>query len=453
MTTRTTTKLGKKAIVIGGSIAGILTAKVLSDFFHEVVMIEKDIALDYPTIRKGVPQGAHGHALLKSGEEILEKLFPGFIEELLAAGSVASDFSQDISWYHHGSWKVSHYSGIRTVQQSRPFLEYHLQRRLKMIQNIQYIDGAKVLQLLTTENHSKVSGVVYQDLEGIVTELEAEVVVDSSGAASLTPQWLSKLGLPSPEKTEVKVDLHYASRIYQSLSPIENKWKGLLVYPNPPKQTFGGGIYRIEDNKWMVTLFGYGMEKPVTTAESFLEHAASLDHLPIYEAIKNGIPASDVSVYQFPKLRRFHYEKHRQLPNGLVVIGDAFCRIDPVFAQGMSLSALEASALQSVLVQCQQNQSLNNISKMAHRGFSKVLMVPWLIALVEDFRFVHTRGKKLFGLSVIQSFIKKVVLACAHDKQVYEQFISVLHLKAHPVTLFSPKVLKAIWLKSSVKEE
>lgn len=451
MTTGTTTGLGKRAIVIGGSIAGKLAARVLSDYFHEVVLLEKDVASEYPNIRNGVPQGAHGHALLKSGEEILETLFPCFIEELLAAGSVPSDFSQDISWYHHGSWKIKHHSGIRTVQQSRPFLEYHLQRRLSLIKNIQYIHGAKVLKLLTTENHSKIKGVVYQNLDGPVSQLEADLVIDSAGAASLTPQWLKKMGLPDPKKTEVKVNLHYASRTYQSLSPIENMWKGLLVYPSPPEQTYGGGIYQIEDNKWMVTLFGYGMEKPSATNEAFLKHAASLDHSPIYEAIKEGVPASDVSVYHFPKLRRFHYEKYHQLPNGLVVIGDAFCRIDPVFAQGMSLSALEASAFQDVLEYCQQKQSLNKISKMAHRRFSKVLMIPWLIALVEDFRFLHTTGKKIFGLSVMQSYIKKVVLACSNDKEVYENFINVLHLKKHPMTLFSPKVLKAIWLKSSTK--
>jgi 2-polyprenyl-6-methoxyphenol hydroxylase-like FAD-dependent oxidoreductase len=453
MTTRNATRLGERAVVIGGSITGKLAARVLSDYFYEVVIIEKDAVSNHPSVRNGLPQGAHGHALLKSGEEILEKLFPGLIEELVSAGSVPSDFSQDISWYHHGSWKINHYSGIRTVQQSRPFLEYHLQRRLNRINNIQYIEEAKVLNLLTSENQSKVRGVVYQHMEGVVAELVADLVVDSAGAASLTPKWLKDLGLPTPEKTEVKVDLHYASRIYQSLSPIENKWKGMLVYPNPPEQTSGGGIYQIEDNKWMVTLFGYGMEKSVTTAESFLKHAASLDHLPIYEAIKDAIPVSDVSVYQFPKLRRFHYEKHHQIPDGLVVIGDAFCRIDPVFAQGMSLSALEVSAFQNVLEQCQQTQSLNQISKMAHRSFSKLLMVPWLIALVEDFQFEHTTGKKVFGLSLMQSYIKKVVLTCSTDKDVYERFINVLHLKAHPITLFLPKVLKAIWVKSTAREQ
>ncbi len=445
MTTWNSSGEWERAIVIGGSIAGKLAARVLSDYFTEVFIIERDSdSNNHPTVRNGVPQAAHGHALLKSGEEILEKLFPGFIEELIASGAVASDFSQDISWYHHGSWKIKHPSGIRTVQQSRPFLEHHLQRRLNRIENIKYIYGAQVKKLLTTSDQSKISGVVYHTKEEIVTKLGADLVVDAAGAASLTPKWLKASGLTAPDKTEVKIDLQYSSRIYQTLSPIESTWKGMLVYPNPPEQTLGGGIYQIEDGKWMVTLLGYGLDRSLANETSFLEHAANLDHKVIYDAIKDGVPVSDVSIYRFPNLRRFHYEKLNNLPNGLIVIGDAFCRIDPIFAQGMSLSALEATALQDVLEQCKQNQSLNRISKKAHRRFSKILTIPWLIALVEDFRFDHTTGKTFLGLSFMQSYIKKVVVACANDKDVYDSFIQVLHLKAHPVTLFSPRVLKSV---------
>ncbi len=451
MTTRNNTRKWDRAIVIGGSIAGKLAARVLSDYFNEVVIIEKDAEINSPqTARNGVPQAVHGHALLKSGEEILEKLFPGIIQELIASGSVASDFAQDISWYHHGSWKMNYPSEIGTLQQSRPFLEYHLHCRVNRIENIRYIYEAKVKKLLTSTDHSRILGVVYQAKEENTSELKADIVVDAAGAASLTPKWLKELELPNPEKTEVKIDLQYASRLYQTLSPMEISWKGMLVYPNPPEQTLGGGIYQIEDGKWMVTLLGYGLDKTIAEEETFLKHAQSLDHPIIFEVIKDGVPISEVSNYRFPKLRRFHYEKHKNLPNGLIVIGDAFCRIDPIFAQGMSLSALEAMALKDVLEQYKLHQSLNKISKKAHQRFSKILMVPWLIALVEDFRFKNTAGKRFLGLRFMQSYIKKVVLACATEKDVYNSFIQVLHLKAHPVTLFSPKVLRSVLFPRSI---
>lgn len=127
--------LGKQALVIGGSIAGLFAARILSDFFEEVLIIEKDQKREKHLTRTGVPQGSHGHALLKSGEEILTELFPGIVDELIADGSVKSDFTSGLAWNHHGSWKVKYHAGISIIQQSRPFLEWHIQRRLEMIPN------------------------------------------------------------------------------------------------------------------------------------------------------------------------------------------------------------------------------------------------------------------------------------------------------------------------------
>lgn len=447
MATRSKSRLGQRAIVIGGGIAGKLAARVLSDFFTEVMVLEKNKKSDQTSLRSGVPQGSHGHALLKSGEDILEDLFPGITKELLTSGAIPSNFSKDISWYHHGSWKIKHDSNIQTIQQSRPFLEGHLQRRLEQFNNIHFIYGTKVSTILTNPDKTKTTGVTYQTNLGEVKEFNADLIIDASGAATQTSKWLKLLDYPQPEKTEVKVDLFYASRTYHELSPIEKCWKGLLIYPNPPEQARGGGIYKIEDNKWMVTMLGYGIENPPADDRSFLEYAAALDHPTIYDAINQGKPASEVSIYRFPSLRRYHYDKLKKFPNGLVVMGDAFCRIDPVFAQGMSLSALEATALKEVLEKATRNQSLNKISYFAHRKFSKILDIPWMIAITEDFRFSHTLGKRFIGLPFLQTYIKKVVTASATNKDVYETFIHVLHLKAHPVTLFSPKILKSILFK------
>jgi len=135
---------GNRAIVIGGSIAGKLAARVLSDFYEEVIVIEKDPAAEKNSIRNGVPQGSHGHALLKSGEELLNELFPGIVDELIEDGSVKSDFASDLAWNHHGSWKMKYYTGISIIQQSRPFLEWHIQRRLELIPNISFLYEAKV---------------------------------------------------------------------------------------------------------------------------------------------------------------------------------------------------------------------------------------------------------------------------------------------------------------------
>ncbi|MEH7308343.1 FAD-dependent oxidoreductase [Neobacillus drentensis] len=439
--------LGEKALVIGGSIAGLLAARVLSDFYEEVLLIEKDQMGKKEWTRTGVPQGSHGHALLKSGEEILTELFPGIVDELIADGSVKSDFASELAWNHHGCWKVKFHAGISIIQQSRPFLEWHIKQRLERIPNINFLYGGKVKKLLTNQDNTSVTGVEVQIQEGAVNLHRADLVVDASGAGSNTCFWLKQLGYDAPPKTEVKVDLFYASRIYSTLSPKDYDWGSLLVYPNPPIQTHGGGIFPIENQRWMVTLLGYGVDSPPMTEEKFIKYANSLEQPDVYEAIKNGTPDTDVSVYRFPALRRFHYEKLERIPNGLIVMGDAFCRIDPVFGQGMSIAAFEAMALKKELQKALQKKKRTQISKNAHRRFSKIIDVPWLIALTEDFRFTHTVGAQPFGLGFLKWYVKKVILACASNQKVYGRLINVLQLKAHPISLFTLSTLKAVFVR------
>jgi 2-polyprenyl-6-methoxyphenol hydroxylase-like FAD-dependent oxidoreductase len=437
-------KLGNRAVVIGSSLAGKLCARVLADFFEEVVLIDKDEKFSTPSVRPGVPQGAHGHALLKSGEEILEGFFPGIVNELIQAGSVQSDFAKDLAWHHHGSWKARFNSGVLTLQQSRPFLEYHIQKRLEHIPNIRCLYSTKVIRLLDNERKTRITGVTIQTGTAPAVKLSASLVVDAAGAATQTPKWLREMGYQPPPKSEIKVNLFYASTTYTSTSA-EN-CKGLLVYHDPPFLTRGGGMYQIENNRWMVTLFGYGDEKPPCDEAEFLQIASSLGQPDLYRAIKHGQRQSDIHVYRFPALRRYHYDKIRSLPEGLVVAGDALCRIDPVFAQGMTLAAMEAQALHSEL---KKAATFRNLSKRIHNSFSKVLDIPWLIASIEDFRFPHTAGKKVPGLQFMQWYIKKVVTACSHNPNVYARFINVLHLKSHPKTLLHPSVIKAAMFPTS----
>ncbi len=56
--------LGQHAVVIGGSLAGLMTARVLADHFDQVTVLEKDHIEDQPEVHRSIPQGNHLHALL-----------------------------------------------------------------------------------------------------------------------------------------------------------------------------------------------------------------------------------------------------------------------------------------------------------------------------------------------------------------------------------------------------
>lgn len=86
-----TIKSGMHALVIGGSMAGLLAARVLLNHFDRVTIVERDRLLEQPTLRQGVPQASHVHVLLTQGQRILEQLFPGLEAELTAAGAPTVD--------------------------------------------------------------------------------------------------------------------------------------------------------------------------------------------------------------------------------------------------------------------------------------------------------------------------------------------------------------------------
>src|SRR5262245_14187781 len=79
----------QRAIVIGGSMAGLLAARVLADYVDRVTVIDRDTFPTLPTHRGGVPQSHHAHALLGRGQQILTQLFPGLLDDLRADGALA----------------------------------------------------------------------------------------------------------------------------------------------------------------------------------------------------------------------------------------------------------------------------------------------------------------------------------------------------------------------------
>ena len=82
------TTLSSHAIVIGSSIAGMAAARVLSNHFDHVTVIERDqLLLNSNNFRKGVPQARHPHLLMLRGQEILEEMFPGMVADLLNNGA------------------------------------------------------------------------------------------------------------------------------------------------------------------------------------------------------------------------------------------------------------------------------------------------------------------------------------------------------------------------------
>jgi hypothetical protein len=57
----------RTACVLGGGIAGLLAARVLSDYADQVIVLERDPVVGDERPRAGVPQGRPVHTLLPGG--------------------------------------------------------------------------------------------------------------------------------------------------------------------------------------------------------------------------------------------------------------------------------------------------------------------------------------------------------------------------------------------------
>src|SRR6185295_16595569 len=151
---------GRHAVVLGGSLAGLLTARVLSDHFDEVTIIERDLYPETTEVRRGIPQGNHVHGLLLRGRQILEELFPGLQDEMIAAGVPLVDMANDIAWFTRAGWGVRFPSELKVLAFTRPVLDLHVRRRLVQNQKIEIADQMEVLGLLGNPVENRVAGVV-----------------------------------------------------------------------------------------------------------------------------------------------------------------------------------------------------------------------------------------------------------------------------------------------------
>ena len=114
---------GSHAVVIGGSITGLVAARSLAGHFERVTLVERDRFPEGPEGRKGTPQARHVHVLLKQGERILDRYFPGLVAEMIREGAELCDMSGDTKWFYFGNWKVRFASGFPLMCQSRLYLE------------------------------------------------------------------------------------------------------------------------------------------------------------------------------------------------------------------------------------------------------------------------------------------------------------------------------------------
>ena len=430
------------ALVIGGSIAGLMAARVLSRHFSLVTILERDALKEEGQPRKGVPQGNHVHVLLTSGMQALEQYFPGILSEMLADGIDPIAWSEEMRWFQHGSWKTRVPCGITFYPQSRVSLEGRIRARVRKLSGIEIRSESSVQGLLYDATQEIVTGVRILQA-GREFDIPADLVVDASGRGSRTLKWLDELGYQAPPKETLAIDLVYVSRVYQKTNKTRD-WKGLAAHPMPDLPR-GGILLPIDSERWIVTLFGYGEgEQPSTEPDAFLRFAKELPAPDLYETLLDATSLTEPIKFTYPQEVRQRFDKVARFPAGLLLIGDAMCSVDPVFGQGMTLSCKEALALDGLLESQGSNLDFANLRKKYFRACQQIIAVPWLITQSEALRFEKTKGDRNAVIRILQWYTGHVFALSAQHVDVYRAFLDVMHLMAGPEALFRPAVLAKV---------
>ncbi|HSE18997.1 MAG TPA: hypothetical protein VLB46_18200 [Pyrinomonadaceae bacterium] len=435
---------GRHAVVLGGSLAGLLAARVLSEHFDEVTLIERDPYSETPEVRRGIPQANHVHGLLLRGREVLEELFPGLQDEMIGAGVPLVDMANEIAWYTRGGWGVRFPSEMKVLAFTRPVLDLHLRRRLSSNPRVKIMDNTDVLRLIPDGEKNRLAGVLIcprnsESDRKVATELRADLVVDTTGRASRAPRWLNDLGYVIPEETVVDAHLGYASRLYRIPGDFNRDWKCAYVQSAPPQRNRGAILFEVEGNRWLVTLTGGARDYPPSDEGGFLEFARSLPVSTIYDAMCAAEPISPIKTHRGTENRLRHFERAKELPENFLVFGDAVCAFNPVYGQGMTIAALGALTLKNTL---RENGDPRGLSRRFLKRLGKVNKAPWLLATGEDYRYPETEGH---GAGLMTKFMHRYM---NHVVELATQSVAVRHvlLRAFsmmipPTALFHPRIL------------
>lgn len=436
---------GDRAVVIGASTTGLTAAAVAARHFRQVCLLDRDSLPDSPEWRKGVPQSRHVHVLLRGGQNVLERYFPGLTIDLLAQGADLVDMASDTRWHHSGGWKARFASGVTMLCQSKGFLEWNLRRRVAQLPNVEICHETGVRGFLAA--NGRLAGVRLDDDE----EVPADLVIDASGRNSRTAVRLAELGFGRVPISELGVDVGYASRPFRP--PVGPRdWRALLVHPRLPDSRLGV-LLPIEGGRWLLTLVGWRGDHPPADDAGFMEFTRSLPVPDLYHAVRHAEPLEPVRLYRFPTNLRRHYERMPTLPDGLVVVGDAACSFNPIYAQGMSSGAIGASILDTCLVAQRRRAGAGRIAGLARlfqRDYAKFIDRCWLSSTTEDYGSAEASGERPLWATLANWYLGRIHQATWSDQATAQRFIEVMHMLRPPAALLDPAIaLRALTMRQA----
>src|SRR5690242_6920475 len=111
---------------------------------------------------------------------------------------------------------------------SRPFLESAVRERVRRLPNVRFREKTDVTGLLFSREERRVTGL---KIEG--EEIACDLVVDTTGRGSHSPEWLESIGYRKPAEERVEVGLSYTTRFFRRLPEDLNGDLAIIIPPTP----------------------------------------------------------------------------------------------------------------------------------------------------------------------------------------------------------------------------
>jgi 2-polyprenyl-6-methoxyphenol hydroxylase-like FAD-dependent oxidoreductase len=418
--------IGGQAVVVGAGVAGLTAARAVADYFERVVVLERDVLPADAAHRKGTPQSRHVHGLLASGLGALNELFPQFTEELDLGGAIPLRAGLDVRVERPGYDPFPQRDlGWVSRAMSRPLVELTLRQGISRCANIELRQHRRVKNFVAAPRTAIITGIRFENVGGSEETIPADLVVDASGRGALTLQLLESVGLAAPEETSIGVDMTYASAAFAIPDDAPAGWKGVMTFGAAPQDTRGAILLPLEGKRWIVSVGEAHSPGMPADAAGFLEYLGTLRTPTICNAITHAEPLSEVVRFGFPESVRRHYERLTSFPRGLLPVGDALCRFNPIYGQGMTVASQEACLLRNVLsTLAAEREPLAGLASAFFEGAQALIETPWAVANL-DFIFPQTRGKRPADLENTVKFGIALNRLAAKDPSVHKLMVEV----------------------------
>ncbi|MFC8043156.1 FAD-dependent oxidoreductase [Nocardia sp. NPDC057353] len=429
------------AIVLGAGMGGLLAARVLSEHFDRVTVLERDRLPEQPRARRGVPQGKHVHGLLPRGAALLEEFFPGLRAELVASGAVECAALEQVRFAVAGHQLARAATGHVALQASRPHLEHHVRARVAALPGVEIRDGVAALDLSHDPRGGRVTGVLVRDGDGD-RRLDADLVVASMGRGSAVNSWLERFGYAPPAAEGTPIDIVYTSAFARlpagALAGELSITAG--VRTAPPRAL---AMFAVEGGRHIVTLIGFGGEKPPVDTAEFASYAAHFAPADVVDALARAEYPDPSASFRYKANLRRRYERLSAFPDGLLVTGDTLCSFSPVYGQGMTVAAIQMAVLRTVL-----ESGTGDLARRFYRAVRPEIDHAWQLTVAADGAMPHVTPEGPVARAAVAA-LDPILIAAERDPRVAAALFQVIGLVERPSSLLTPELLARIGAASA----